>query len=156
MKRFLFFGLLLCLSCIAVGQDDLRVAFRDGLYGYIDRSGNFVIEPHFTEASGWEDGAARVELPDGKFAFIDSNGKYLMRPRQFDRLGYLSEGLALFEPKGAKYDTDGFVKNVGFIDVTGRVAIAPHLFAAYDFPKELPLQASSSTCAGTLISKGIS
>jgi hypothetical protein len=134
MKRFLFFGLLLCLSCIAVGQDDLRVAFRDGLYGYIDRSGTFVIEPRFIDAGGWEDGAARVRLPDGEFAFIDSNGKYLMRPRQFDRLGYLSEGLALFEPKGgAKYDTDGFVKNVGFIDVAGRVVIAPHLFAAYDF-----------------------
>ncbi len=92
-----------------------------------------MIEPRFIEASGWDDGAARVRLPDGEFAFIDSSGKYLMQPRQFDRLGDLSEGLAIFEPKGARYDTDGFVKDVGFIDVTGRVVITPHLFAAYDF-----------------------
>jgi hypothetical protein len=133
MKRLLLFLLLMGLCSIAVGQDDLRIAPRDGLYGYIDRSGSWVIEPRFIEASGWEDGAARVRLPNGDFAFIDSNGKYLMRPRRLQRLGDVREGLAVFEPEGAKYDTDGFVKNVGFVDVNGRVVIAPQLFAAYDF-----------------------
>jgi hypothetical protein len=133
MKHLPFFVLLMGLCSIAAGQNDLRIAFRDGLYGYIDRSGNWVIEPRFIEASGWEDGAAGVRLPSGDFAFIDSNGKYLMRPRRFQRLGDLREGLAVFEPEGGKYDADGFVKNVGFIDVTGHIVIAPHLFAAYDF-----------------------
>lgn len=133
MKRLPLFVLLMGLCSIAVGQDDLTIAYRDGLYGYIDRSGSWVIEPRFIEASGWEDGAAVVRLPNGDFAFIDSNGKYLMRPRRLQRLGDLREGLAVFEPAGAKYNIDGFVKNVGFIDVTGRVVIAPRLFAAYDF-----------------------
>jgi hypothetical protein len=133
MKQLPFFALLIGLCSIAAGQDDLRIAYRDGLYGYIDGSGSWVIEPRFIEVSGWEDGAASVRLPNGDFAFIDNNGKYLMRPRRFQRLGDLREGLAVFEPEGGKYDTDGFVKNVGFIDVTGRVVIAPHFFAAYDF-----------------------
>lgn len=133
MKRLPLFALLIGMCTIAVGQDELRIAYRDGLYGYIDPSGSWVIEPRFIEASGWEDGAASVMLPNGDYAFIDRNGKYLMRPRRLQRLGDLSEGLAVFEPEGAKYDTDGFVKNVGFMDVTGRVVITPHFFAAYDF-----------------------
>jgi len=134
MKPLPAFVLLMGLCSIAIGQDDLKIAYRDGLYGYIDHSGNWVIEPRFVEAGGWQDGAATVRLPNGYFAFIDTNGEYLMRPRRLQRLGDLSEGLAVFEPEGAKYDNaDGFVKNVGFIDVTGRVVIAPHLFAAYDF-----------------------
>ena len=132
MKRLPPFVLLMVLCSLAVGQDDLRIAYRDGFYGYIDRSGSWVIEPRFTEASGWEDGAASVRLPNGDLAFIDSNGKYLMHPRPFHRLGDLSEGLAVFEAEGGKYDTDGFVKNVGFIDVTGQVVIAPHFVAAYN------------------------
>jgi hypothetical protein len=134
MKRLTLFVLLMGLCNIAVGQDGLRIAYHDGLYGYIDRSGRWVIEPRFLEASGWEDGAASVRLLNGDSAFIDTNGKYLMQPRRLQRLGDLSEGLAVFEPEGARYDNvDGFVKNIGFIDVTGRVVIAPHFFAAYDF-----------------------
>lgn len=133
MKRLPPFVLLLGLCSLAVGQDDLRIAYRDGFYGYIDRSGSWVIEPRFTEASGWEDGAAKVRLPNGDLAFIDSDGKYLMHPRPFHRLGELSEGLAVFESDGGKYDTYGFLKNVGFIDVTGQVVITPHFVAAYDF-----------------------
>jgi WG containing repeat len=133
MKRRTLFVLLMGLCSFAVGQDDLRSAYRDGLYGYIDGSGSWVVEPRFTEASGWEDGAAKVGLANGDFAFIDSNGKYLMRPRRFQRLGDLREGLAVFELEGGKYDTYGFLKNVGFIDVTGQVVIAPHFVAAYDF-----------------------
>jgi len=133
MKRLPLFVLLMGLCSIAVGQDDLRIAYRDGLYGYIDRSGSWVIEPRFVEASGWEDGAAKVRLPNGDLAFIDSDGRYLMHPRPFQRLGDLSEGLALFESEGGKYDTYGFLKNVGFIDVAGQVVIAPHFVAADDF-----------------------
>ena len=135
MKCLPLLVLLMGLNSIAVSQDDLRIAYRDGLYGYIDRSGSWVIEPRFIEVSGWEDGAAKVRLPNGDLAFIDSNGKYLMHPRPFHRLGDLSEGLAVFESEGGKYDTDGFgfVKNVGFIDVTGQVVIAPHFVAADDF-----------------------
>ena len=65
MKCLPLLVLLMALNSIAVSQDDLRIAYRDGLYGYIDRSGSWVIEPRFIEASGWEDGAARVSLPNG-------------------------------------------------------------------------------------------
>jgi WG containing repeat len=130
--RWLGLALLVGLCSVTASQD-LHFASDHGLYGYVDSTGAWIIEPRFLEASGWEDGAARVRLPNGDFAFIDAKGKYLMQPRRLQRLGYLSEGLAVFEPEGGKYDTDGFVKNVGFIDVTGNVVIAPHFFAAYDF-----------------------
>src|ERR1700752_2979490 len=100
MKRLPLSVLLMGLCSIAAGQNDLRTAFRGGLYGYSDRSGVWVIDPRFIEASGWEDGAPSVMLPGGDFAFIDSNGKYLMQPRRFQRLGDLREGLAVFDPGG--------------------------------------------------------
>lgn len=134
MNGLRLFVFVMGFCSVAVGQTDPRIAYHDGLYGYIDRSGAWVIEPRFVEASGWQDGAASVMLPDGNYAFIDSNGKYLMQPRRLQRLDDLNEGLAVFEPEGAKYDNvDGFVKNVGFLDVTGRVVIPPHLFAANGF-----------------------
>lgn len=135
MKSLMVFVLLMGFDCIATAQDDFATASQDGLLGYIDRSGNWVIEPMFVEASDWEDGAARVRLPNGDLAFIDGKGKYLMQPRRFQRLGDLHEGLAVFEPviNPHAYDTDEYVKNVGFIDVTGRVVISPHLVAADDF-----------------------
>lgn len=135
MKHSVLFVLLMGLCRIAFAQDDLKIVYRDGLYGYIDRSGGWVIEPRFIDASGWENGAARVTLPNGDAAFIDTTGRFLMQPRRFRQLGDLNEGLAVFEPQGGRYDSDeyGFVKNVGFIDVTGHVVIPPHFIAAYDF-----------------------
>jgi hypothetical protein len=132
MKRLPLFVFVLGLCSLAVGQDDLRTAYRKGLYGYIDRSGDWVIEPRFVEASGWEGGAARVSLPGGYYSFIGSNGKYLMQPRRFERLEYLSEGLAAFEPE-VMHRTAGFINKVGFLDTTGHVVITPRFIGANDF-----------------------
>jgi WG repeat protein len=133
--RLLGLALMFGFCGITAGQD-LRYASDHGLYGYVDPTGVWIIEPRFLEVSEWEDGAARIRLPNGDLAFIDTNGKYLMQPRRFKRLGYLSEGLALFEPEGNPATSDinpGFVNGVGFLDVHGRVVISPHLYAAYDF-----------------------
>ncbi len=82
MKPLPLLVLLVGFCNIATCQADLKIAYRDGLYGYIDRSANWVIEPRFVEAGGWQGGAASVRLPGDYFAFIDTSGKYLMQPRR--------------------------------------------------------------------------
>ena len=47
-------------------------------WGYVDRSGEWVIEPQFSNAYDFQDGIARVyEASDGSYGYIDSNGKWI-------------------------------------------------------------------------------
>lgn len=48
----------------------------ESLYGYMDLSGQVVLEPRFTRADTFSDGRARVEV-DGKYGLIDRDGKLL-------------------------------------------------------------------------------
>jgi WG containing repeat len=130
MRHLLLCTAFLMVLCSVAASQDLRVASRNRLSGYVDSTGTWTIEPRFLEASEWEDGAARVRLSNGDFAFIDARGEYLMQPRRLQRLGYLSDGLAVFEPEGQPGTS---FNNVGFIDIKGRVVISPHFYAAYDF-----------------------
>ncbi|EGQ2639350.1 WG repeat-containing protein, partial [Campylobacter coli] len=55
-------------------------------WGFIDRSGKFVIEPKFDDAWNFNEGLAGVEL-NGKWGFIDKSGKIVIEPK-FDDIGY--------------------------------------------------------------------
>ncbi len=50
-----------------------------GKYGYIDRSGKFVIQPRFDNAGSFKDGIANVKLGD-KIFYIDKNGTEYHEP----------------------------------------------------------------------------
>lgn len=72
----------------------------EGKWGYIDRSGKFVIPPQFDEAEDFsEDGFAVVKLA-GKFGLIDNAGRIII-PARYDRLEWL-KGLALIEKAGVR------------------------------------------------------
>jgi len=56
-----------------------------GKYGFIDKSGRYVIEPQFDIAFWYENGLAPVGIGRGKVkvGFINKQGKYAINP-QFD------------------------------------------------------------------------
>jgi len=127
---------------------------RDGLWGYIDKTGKMVIAEQFKSAGEFRRGFAMVTMPDGKSARIDKKGKPVKASEQgvpqgdaltdgpfpfkaadgkhgfmseksdivilatFDDAGFFSEGLAAVKKDG----------KIGFIDATGRMAIAPQFY----------------------------
>ncbi|ENA9430640.1 WG repeat-containing protein, partial [Campylobacter coli] len=58
----------------------------NGRWGFIDRSGKFVIKPKFDSIWDFSEGLAKVEL-NRKYGFMDKNGKIVIEPK-FDDIGY--------------------------------------------------------------------
>lgn len=104
--------------------------FREGLarvtlngidYGYIDKSGQMVIQPKYQFAENFSDGLAAVD--NGRnWGYIDKNGQMVIPP-EFDSADPFSEGLAAIELNN-KY---------GYIDSTGKIVIQPQYDLAFDF-----------------------
>jgi hypothetical protein len=82
-------------------------------WGYIDKTGKYVINAQFEDANRFSDGLAPVKL-GGKYGYIDKTGKYVISA-QFDFAGLFSDGIAPVE-LGGKW---------GFIDKTGKYLISP-------------------------------
>jgi hypothetical protein len=84
---------------------------QDGLWGFIDNKGKFLIPARFTDAMDFRDGMVRVKL-DGKWGYVDAKGT-LAIPPQFDYCWDFSNGKA----KGRI--TDG---SIAIIDRAGKPA----------------------------------
>ena len=86
-----------------VGIGDGKTSFVVGLgdvkicnYGYIDRTGQYVVSLQFDDARDFKDGLAQVRIGDdktGKWGYIDKTGKYVINP-QFESADNFTEGLA--------------------------------------------------------------
>ena len=98
-------------------------------YGYIDTSGNIVIQPRFDDAWRFSEGLAPVLVED-KWGFIDQTGKIVITPRFFEAMPF-TEGLALV---GEFFGTSRCVGNYGYIDKTGKLVIAPQFSVALASP----------------------
>jgi len=88
----------------------------DGKYGYMNKTGQIVIEPQFDGASDFSEGLARILVGDyetGRFGYIDTTGKIVIEPR-FVGAGIFSEGLAAVD-NGSRQ---------GFIDKTGKYILS--------------------------------
>jgi hypothetical protein len=102
-------------------------------YGFIDRSGEYVIPPQFDRVSNFREGLAYVEK-DGKASYIDLKGEVvipLSSPvTDADHIGFeprFFNGLAVARgPSGA----------LGFIDKTGAFVIEPMYYDAHPFSRE--------------------
>ena len=64
-------------------QDSPRLLLihQTGKCGYIDRTGNIVIDPQFDTAGDFSEGRALVEV-DEKRGYIDRTGKYVREPTE--------------------------------------------------------------------------
>ena len=91
--RSIFLGIcLLCLCATAAAQDLKPVKDRDSkLFGYQDKSKNWVIPPSFTAAKRFNGGFAVVEV-QGLKGLIDESGAWVLKPEwdsidKFDKAG---------------------------------------------------------------------
>jgi hypothetical protein len=124
---------------------DMVGEFREGLaqvciaregqsrrWGYIDRTGEFVIPERFEYAGEFSEGLAPV-LIGGKCGFINHKGEVVIDPK-YECAWEFSEGLAMFQvAKKSGPDEYGVIKKsgpdeYGFIDAKGEVVIAPQAF----------------------------
>ena len=144
-------------------SEGLAAAMPKGqnLWGYIDRSGKFVISPRFETAAGgyitsFADGFALIEVRD-KFGFIDRTGEFAIKP-QFLHAESFSDGMArviidgpcIYVPDGpcpgirvigGADPAKGALCKFSFIDRSGKVISSDRYDNARDFSEGLaPVQ----------------
>ena len=100
---------------------------RPHKWGYIDKSGKWVIEPKYKEAYPFSDGLAKVRS-NGLYGFIDRSGAWVIEPKYVDAESF-SEGLA-------KVKVDD---KYGYIDKNGTMVIEPQYVTARSFSEGLAL-----------------
>lgn len=101
--------------------------------GFIDKEGDFVIEPKFDDAKDFYEGLAPVKI-DRKWGYIDKTGEFVIQP-QFDRADIFSSGVAAVRVDG----------KWGVIDKTGTFTIQPSLENPIRFVDGLAVMKSEDT-----------
>lgn len=94
MKTLLTLTVTLVLIIMpTIYAQELALVRQNDVFGYIDKSGNYVIEPSFEEASSFSEGLAAV-LDNDKWGFINSSGEWVVEAT-YDRVKPFNSGLAL-------------------------------------------------------------
>ncbi len=93
-------------------SEELGAVKQDGRWGYIDRSGEYIIQSRFEWAEPFSEGLAAVKY-DGYYGFIDHSGAFVIEPR-FLAARYFSMDLAPVKVE------EGWL----YIDQNGNVVIA--------------------------------
>lgn len=96
--------------------------FNTGKAGFVNKYGQWVIEPKFNQVSEFRDGLACVKV-DKKWGYIDHDGNFVIEP-QFPSAYSFSDGYARVQMEDGKS---------AFIDTTGKVAIEPQYKALGSF-----------------------
>jgi hypothetical protein len=110
-------------------MDTIRQGPYDWTWGCIDKSGNIVIPPAFTELHDFSDGLAEATVMRGErrfCTFVDSTGAQAFLST-FDRTYPFRDGLALVE-RGGYW---------GYIDKAGSFVVPLHYTEAYPFNEGL-------------------
>lgn len=101
-------------------------AERDGLYGYVDESGKFVIAPQFHQAKIFSDGLAVVRLTN-QHGYVDHSGT-LVFALQFDDASNFVDGIAQVKIGEDRFGIDGRPgerQKIGYVDKTGKYIWKP-------------------------------
>ena len=85
-------------NATSFADNQLAAVYKNGSWGYVDRSGAWVIQPQFSQAEPYSMGLAAVKK-NGKWGYIDDCGREIIKPR-FDMADGFSGGLALVEIEG--------------------------------------------------------
>ncbi|MCK4623932.1 MAG: WG repeat-containing protein [Phycisphaerae bacterium] len=97
-------------------------------YGFIDRSGKFIVRPEYDYAGEFSDGMAEVKTRDQKYGFVNRDGKLVIPPR-FGGVGDFNQGLAPVDVTLRKNPFKGKGK-WGYINKSGKFVIKPQYVLA--------------------------
>lgn len=95
-KYVLFLSALLFLSCSGKKSGinyELIPVSKGEYFGYIDLTGNYVINPQFIEAGAFRDGLALVYNKQRSYGYIGTDGNYVIQPNYSDATIF-NEGIA--------------------------------------------------------------
>ena len=114
-----------CGSRENVAKKDIFLVNKDGKYGFIDETGEWIVQPRFELAHGFtKDGLAPVRV-DGKWGFIDEKGMWIIPPKFSDIGSSLDESMIPVQFDDGKY---------GYVDARkGKVTISPQFDLAFGF-----------------------
>jgi len=120
-----------------------------GAYGFIDRTGKWVVKPEFSSVHAFSEGLAAVAVGHSResrrWGFIDRQGKLVVPPR-FTLVGKFSQGLA-----SVSIDRSSF----GYINKKGDWVIEPRFKDAGDFVDGLAPARADSGKMGFINKKGV-
>lgn len=103
-------------------SEGLAATALDDKFGYIDKTGKFLIQPQFDYALPFSGGRALVVVGE-KIGFIDKAGSFVVKP-QFVNARSFVEGLACVAVEQHKW---------GYIDLSGSFVIPPNYYYAHSF-----------------------
>jgi hypothetical protein len=90
---------------------------NSGLYGYVNASGKWLIEPKFKEARAFSEDKAAVAAKEGVWGYIKLDGSYLITPKYSSAYSF-KNGLAIV--------SEGFL--AGVIDIKGEYKVKPEYY----------------------------
>jgi hypothetical protein len=115
-------------------------------WGFVDKTGVFVVPPSFDRVLSFSEGLARV-ISGGKAGFIDKTGAMIL-PGPFKKALAFKEGLAAV----CNQETESW----GFIDKTGKFVIAAQYLKATSFSQgRAAVQIASSGKWGYIDTSGV-
>ncbi|MGB4850017.1 MAG: WG repeat-containing protein [Saprospiraceae bacterium] len=100
--------------------DDVAVAKRDSLWGYVSRNGTWLIKPKFQAAGPFDEDGNAVVKASGKYGIIKKDGSYVLAPK-FTNLKFFLPGLFEIREGG----------NSGLIDINGKIIIPPGAYSRF-------------------------
>lgn len=100
------------------------------LWGYIDETNNFIIEPQYSDADAFAaNGLAAVKDQESSlWGYIDKTGKYVIEPKFNSAENFAEDGWAVVR--------DATTQFAGYIDQTGNYVIEPKFSWAFDFAED--------------------
>jgi len=122
-------------------QEALFHVQKNGKVGFINKTGQVVIDFEFDGASHFSDGIARVFYKD-KVGCIDTKGN-LVIPIQFEEMGQFSEGLAFVTIDDKQ----------GYINKKGEIMIPPIFYEADSFQNGFAKVREDMFTGGSFINK---
>jgi len=110
-----------------------------GRYGFVDKTGTYVINPQFDDAYCFSDGVAPVRIGNvqtGKWGYIDTTG-HLKLATQWDKAYRFENGIASVAVIDETDKIIGAVKKWGIIDKKGGYVVKPEHYSELFFSEGL-------------------
>jgi hypothetical protein len=90
MRKMIF---LLLVAAQLVSAQELALVRKDERFGYINKTGDFAIQPKYKVAKNFSDGLAAFE-DNGKWGYINMKGDVVI-PATFDEAKYFDSGISV-------------------------------------------------------------